>query len=215
VRVAAFLAAWEEGLAGAGTEFMRLIRRLGLSDYNKIREVLLDAEGQPLASYMLDVFDRVLQHEIEGHRPTIAAAQELNAVDPAKYPTPYIAGSSDLQNLAARLLWQNAERLKITATTAGMSVSFGDALVRRSRLDAPLVKAPADRPDVLVVLTPACDLVRNPRNTSGATPRRRAEAARQQDLDVQDQRAWNVDGPIPNQDVDPVGSRRSPHAELE
>jgi hypothetical protein len=68
--VAAFLAAWEEGLAGAGTEFMRLIRRLGLSDYNKIREVLLDAEGQPLASYMLDVFDCVLQHEIEGHRPT-------------------------------------------------------------------------------------------------------------------------------------------------
>lgn len=126
----------------------------------------------------------------------LAAAQELNAVDPAKYPTPYIAGSSDLQNLAARLLWQNPERLKVTATTAGMSVSFGGAFVRRSRLDAPLVKAPADRPDVLVVLTPACDLVRNPRTTSGATPRRRAEAARQQDLDVQDQRAWNVDGPI-------------------
>jgi len=162
VRVAAFLAAWEAGLAGAGNEFMRLVRRLDLSDYSKIRELLLDAEGQPLGSYMLDVFDRVLQHEIEGHKPTIAAAQALNAIDPTSYPAPYIEGSSDLQNLVVRMLWQNPERLQVTANTAGMPVSFGDVLVRRSRLDTPLVQAPADRPDVLVVLTPACDLVRNP-----------------------------------------------------
>jgi len=163
VRVAAFLAAWEAGLGGAANEFMKLMRRLDLSDYSKIREVLLDVEGQPLGSYMLDVFDRVLQHEIEGHVPTISAAQELNAIDPAKYPAPYIAGSSDLQDLVARSLWQNAERLKVTGNTAGMPVSFGDVLVRRSRLDpAAPPAAPEDQPDVLVVLTPACDLVRNP-----------------------------------------------------
>ncbi len=162
VRVAAFLAAWEKGLTGAGSEFMRLIRRLDLSDYSKIRDLLLEAEGQPLGSYMLDVFDRVLQHEIEGHKPTIAAAQALNGIDPNKYPAPYIEGSSDLQNLVVRMLWQNPERLKVTANTAGMPVSFGDVLVRRSRRDTPSVKAPADQPDVLVVLTPACDLVRSP-----------------------------------------------------
>lgn len=163
VRVAAFLTAWESGLAGAASEFMRLMRRLDLSDYSKIREVLLDVEGQPLGSYMLDVFDRVLQHEIEGHRPTIAAAKELNGIDPGRYPTPYIAGSSDLQALVARLLWQNPERLKVTGNTAGMPVSFGDVLVRRSRLAAaaPAV-ANVDQPDVMVVLTPACDLVRQP-----------------------------------------------------
>ena len=162
VRVAAFLAAWEEGLAAAGVEFMRLVRRLDLSDYSKIRELLLDAEGQPLGSYMLDVFDRVLQHEIEGHKSTIAAAQALNSIDPASYPAPYIGGSPDLQKLVVRMLWQHSERLNVTANTAGMPVSFGDVLVRRSRLDAPLLDAPDDHPDVLVVLTPACDLVRNP-----------------------------------------------------
>ncbi|MDA8232155.1 MAG: hypothetical protein M0006_12530 [Magnetospirillum sp.] len=163
VRVAGFLAAWESGLAGAAKDFMKLIRRLDLSDYTKIREVLLDFEGQPLGSYMLDVFDRLLQHEIEGHGPTIAAAQELNRIDPVKYPTPYIAGSSDLQNLVARSLWQNAERLKVTGNTAGMPVSFGDVLVRKSRFDfAPPATAPEDEPDALVVLTPACDLVRQP-----------------------------------------------------
>ncbi len=163
VRVAAFLSAWESGLGGAATEFMKLMRRLDLSDYSKIREVLLDVEGQPLGSYMLDVFDRVLQHEIEGHVPTIAAAQELSAIDPEKYPAPYIAGSSDLQDLVARSLWQNPERLKVAGNTAGMPVSFGDVLVRRSRLDpAAPAEALEDQPDVLVVLTPACDLVRKP-----------------------------------------------------
>lgn len=163
MRVAAFLVAWEAGLVGAAADFMKIMRRLDLSDYSKIREVLLDAEGQPLGSYMLDVFDRVLQHQIEGDAPTIAAAQALNGIDPAKYPTPYIAGSSDLQDLVARVLWQHPERLQVTANSAGMPVSFGDVLVRRSRLDpSPPATPPVDQPDVLVVLTPACDLVRNP-----------------------------------------------------
>lgn len=163
VRVAAFLAAWESGLVGATAEFMKVVRRLDLSDYTKIREVLLDAEGQPLGSYMLDIFDRVLQHEIEGHAATINAAQELNEIDPLKYPAPYIAGSPDLQNLVVRSVWQHRERLRVAANTAGMPVSFGDVLIRRSRLGkAPPVPELDDEPDALVVLTPACDLVREP-----------------------------------------------------
>lgn len=162
VRVAAFLSAWEAGLKVAGTEFMKLIRRLDLSDYGKIREVLLDAEGQPLGSYMLDVFDRVLQHQIEGHAPTIAAAQSLDSIDATRYPAPYIAGSVDLQDFVIRSLWQNGERLRVAGNTAGMPVSFGDVLVRGSRLADPGGKPPVDQPDALVVLTPACDLVRKP-----------------------------------------------------
>lgn len=163
VRVAAFLAAWESGLAGAAADFMKLIRRLDLSDYSKIREVLLVAEGQPLGSYMLDIFDRILQHEIEGCALTISAAVELSRIDPDKYPTPYIAGSSDLQDMVTRVLWQHSERLQATGNTAGMPVSFGDVLVRKTRLDpASASQVPPSQPDVLVVLTPACDLVRKP-----------------------------------------------------
>lgn len=43
-----------------------------------------------------------------------------------------------------------------------MPVSFGDVLVRKSRLADPAGKAPDDQPDVLIVLTPACDLMRKP-----------------------------------------------------
>ena len=163
VRVAAFLAAWESGLEGAAADFMKLIRRLDLSDYTKIHEVLLDAEGQPLGSYMLDIFDRVLQHHIEGRAPTITAAVELSRIESDKYPAPYIAGSPDLQDLVTRVLWQHSDRIKVPGNTAGMPVSFGDVLVRKTRLDPALAtEVPPSQPDVLVVLTPACDLVRNP-----------------------------------------------------
>lgn len=160
VKVAAFVEAWKSGLEDATKSFMGIIRRLDLSDYTNIRRVLLEAEGQPLGSYLLDVFDRVLQHEIEGHSPTIAAAEALKGIDPNIYPTPYVAGSPDLQNLVARTIWQHTERLKVAANTAGMPVSFGDVLVRTAKLAD--VQAPpiVDRSDALVVLTPACDLVR-------------------------------------------------------
>ncbi|MEI9931857.1 MAG: hypothetical protein WDM89_15290 [Rhizomicrobium sp.] len=161
VRVAAFVEAWQCGLQDATLSFMKIIRRLDLSDYTNIREVLLDVEGQPLGSYLLDVFDRVLQHEIEGHPATIAAAEELGLIDPAGYPTPYIAGSPDLQDLVARTLWQHTERLRVTGNTVGMPVSFGDVLVRKAKLaDGSTAVGVEDEPDALIVLTPACDLIR-------------------------------------------------------
>jgi hypothetical protein len=161
VRVAAFVVAWQKALGEAVKGFIKPIRRLDLSDYTKIREVLLDVEGQPLGSYMLDIFDRVLQYEIEGHQPTINAALELNNIDPEKYPTPYIAGSPDLQDFVMRSLWQNPERLKVASNTSGMPVSFGDVFIRKSKLVSPQEGALDDEPDVLVVLTAACDLARD------------------------------------------------------
>jgi hypothetical protein len=166
VRVAAFVAAWEEGLKTAAISFLKVIRRLDLSDYCQIREVLLDFEGQPLGSYLLDVFDCLLQHEIEGQQPTIDCAQELNKIDLKEYPAPYISGSPDLQELVYRSIWQHTRRLAVTGNDSGIAVSFGDVLVRRSRLHAGEAPAEADQintdPDALIVLTPACDLVRAP-----------------------------------------------------
>jgi hypothetical protein len=162
VRVAAFVSAWQQGLAEASKNFLRIIRRLDLPDYCLIREVLLDFEGQPIGSYLLDVFDHLLQHEIEGQQTTIDCAQRLNLIDHKRYPAPYIAGSPDLQEIVFRSIWQHPKRLAVVANDAGIAVSFGDVLVRKSRLDgaAPAEKK-SDEPDALIVLTPACDLVRD------------------------------------------------------
>lgn len=158
-RVADFLHCWEEGLQAASERFLKGVRRLDLSDYAQIREVLLAFEGQPLGSYLLDVFDRILQHEIEGDQNTIKAAEELNNINPAAYPAPHIAGSPDLQDLVYRTIWQNPMRLVVKATFAEIPVGFGDLLVKQSILTNAEISTETE-PDAFVVLTPACDLVR-------------------------------------------------------
>jgi hypothetical protein len=160
LKVARLLNCWEQGLGRATSRFLEGIRRLDLPDYIQVRDLLLNFEGQPLGSYLLDVFDRILQHEIEGELSTIDAAEELNTIDTKEYPAPYIAGSSDLQTLVYRTIWQNPRRLKVTGTIAPMPASFGDVFVRRSVVDAAPAAADDGKPDVFAVLTPACDLMR-------------------------------------------------------
>jgi len=134
---------------------LKKMRRLDLADYSQIRRLLLDFEGQPIGSYLLDVFDRVLQFEIESDAETIAAAEGLNRVDADDYPPPYVDGTPDLQELVNACIFQHRSRLSVKAAAESAPVSFGDVLALR--------QAPADGVgpnEVLAVLTPACDLVR-------------------------------------------------------
>ena len=176
LKVARFLKSWEDGLDEAKRQFLVSVRRLDLSDYVQVRQVLLNFEGQPLGSYLLDVFDRVLQYEIEGNSGTITAAEALNNIDPDSYAVPYIAQSSDLQHLVYRTIAQNPERLKVRASDCGAAVGFGDLLIR-TQIASDESKAKQNKPtqggaceakvekeelpEALLVLTPACDLVRD------------------------------------------------------
>jgi hypothetical protein len=159
IRLAAFIESWDAGLESAKNRFLSTIRRLDLADYGQIRRLLLDFEDQPLGSYLLDVFDRVLQHEIEANPDTIAAAEALNLVDANRYPPPYIAGTPDLQELVYQCIYQNPQRLVVKSTEGGAPVSFGDVLIRRAAQPV-AAGAPQPEEEVLVVLTPACDLAR-------------------------------------------------------
>jgi hypothetical protein len=157
IRLAAFIQSWDVGLESAKNRFLSTIRRLDLADYGQIRRLLLDFEDQPIGSYLLDVFDRVLQHQIEADPDTIAAAEALNLVDANRYPPPYIAGTPDLQDLVYQCIYQNPQRLVVKSAEGGAPVSFGDILIKRA---APLGAGAAQAEEVLVVLTPACDLAR-------------------------------------------------------
>ena len=154
-RVAEFVHAWDAGLDQARKNFIQVLRRLDLSDLAQIRTLLLDFEGQNLGEYLLDVADRVLQHEIEAQSGTISAAQELTKVDLSKYPAPHLAGSPDLQELVHRMIFQHAERLKLSFDGGIPQIQFGDVL----RCKNEETGAPTN--EVLLITTPACDLVRS------------------------------------------------------
>ncbi|WFE75249.1 hypothetical protein [Roseinatronobacter sp. S2] len=159
LKIAKLLHVWDEGLIGARTRFMESVRKLDLTDYAQIRDLLLNFEGQPLGSYLIDVFDRVLQHEIERDSDLIAAAADVNTVNLERYLAPNISGSPDLQELVYRTIYHNPERLNVKGDDGDLPISFGDLLVDKrvfeesSNLTLPF--------DVMVVLTAACDLVRN------------------------------------------------------
>lgn len=160
-RLAAFMDAWQLGISDATARTVGLMRTLDLPDYAQIQQLLLSEEGEPTGSYIVDVFDRVLQHEIEREAAIINAAIALNEITSTEYPPPYVVGSPDLQQLVYRSLFQNAERLRLTGPAGG--VAFGDILRPVPRPgDPPLPNPIADvgSDHVLAVLTPACDLQR-------------------------------------------------------
>ena len=154
-RVAEFVYAWDSGLNRAHKNFIRILRRLDLPDLAQIRALLLVFSGQMLGEYLLDVADRVLQHEIEGDENTIKAALELNNIDLDKYPAPHLAGSPDLQDLVYRMFFLHSDRLHLSKKKDILQIRFGDVLRWKSE------DGVAFCDDVSLVVTPACDLMRN------------------------------------------------------
>lgn len=180
-KLARFFHSLERGVAEAASRTLLLARRLRLSDIAQIQHLLLDFEGEPTGSYLVDVFDRVMQHEIERDTEVIAAATALEKFPTAQHPPPYVAGSADLQALVERMLTQNPERLRLRGSIYS-PVTFGDLLrfpeayaadcraelkawsEQDNRVEAhrPIAEPLDVEPgDVLLVLTPVCDLLRD------------------------------------------------------
>jgi hypothetical protein len=163
-KLARFFDALNVGLGKAAERTLKTLRRLKLSDIGQIQQLLLAAEGEAVGSYLVDVFDRILLHEIEADGGIIDAAIQLNKFRAAKHPPPYVAGSPELQDLVQRTLTQHPNRIRLQGSEDAR-VTFGDVLrisagqneqnVKRDLL----VDIAAD--EVLLVLTPACDLQRN------------------------------------------------------
>ncbi|MFK4259209.1 hypothetical protein [Agrobacterium tumefaciens] len=160
LKLAQFLESWETSALSAVARTSGMMRALDLSDYGQVRQLLLSTEGEPTGNYVVDIFDRVLQHEVESEVALIDAAIQLNAVTSEQYPPPHLAGSGDLQHLMHKTLFQHSERLRL-AGAEGSKVAFGDVLRLRAGVDpkySPVSDITAN--NVLVVLTPACDLQR-------------------------------------------------------
>jgi hypothetical protein len=162
LKLARFFDSLEDGIDDAAERTLSVMRRLKLSDIEQIQQLLLDVEGEPPGSYLVDIFDRVMQHEIERDRTIIDAAIEVNGLAGVSHPAPYVAGSPQLQELVERTLTQNRERLRLPGSSDS-PVTFGDLLqiaAPPQDEDGAGPQAPFDlgTEDILVVMTPICDL---------------------------------------------------------
>lgn len=157
--LAIFVETWEQNAREAVCEAANTLRKIDLDDLQHIRSMLLRFEGLNTSSYILDVFDRVLQYEIESHNAVLEAAIPLDEV--ADDPAPLmVSNDRDTYAVLEQTLFVNPKR-RAHATGAEWPIVFGDILGPRS---GALVKRRgffSGRDDlVFFVASPECDLIR-------------------------------------------------------
>ncbi len=162
LKLTSFLHNWRKGITSAVDATAADIRRLDLADWAQINDLLLSYEGTTTGSYILDVFDRVLLHEVERQENIIKAAKELNTLNSDDYPPMTIAGSNDTLALLHKTLFQHQNRRALDASEEAYPVAFGDILGMPEGVNVPESSFFAGEPSdqVYIVMTRACDLLR-------------------------------------------------------
>lgn len=157
--LATFVDTWEQKANEAVGKAASALRKIDIDDLQHIRTMLLRFEGVNTSSYMLDVFDRVLQYEIEAHSEVLEAAVPLDqmADDP---PPLMISNDRDTYAVLERTLFINPRR-RSHATGAVWPITFGDIIGPRPGSTIKQRGFFAGRDDlVFFVASPECDLIR-------------------------------------------------------
>ena len=157
--LANFVDTWEANAIKAASAAANTLRKIDIDDLQHIRNMLLRFEGINTSSYILDVFDRVLQYEIEAHSAVLDAAILLDEV--ADDPAPLmISNDRDTYAVLEQTLFVNPKR-RNHATGAEWPIAFGDILgPKQGALIAPSGFFSGRDDLVFFVASPECDLIR-------------------------------------------------------
>lgn len=163
--LATFVETWKAKAIEAVHAAAGSLRKIDIDDLQHIRSMLLRFEGLNTSSYMLDVFDRVLQYEIESHGAVLEAAIPLD--DLADDPAPLmISNDRDTYAVLEQTLFVNPKR-RAHATGAEWPIAFGDILGPKPGNPVKPRGFFSGRSDlVFFVASPECDLIRKDRLTT-------------------------------------------------
>jgi hypothetical protein len=158
LKLSGFLELWRQALQDATTRFLKTARRLDLRDYADLQTLILSAEGELIGAYLLEVFGKYFQYELEEDVRLSSAALKLNEMPWEKYPAPHFLPAAVSANIADGMLFRSS---KILAKSEPLQ--FGDLLFS-TRVDAlgegaePIANLAKGERIALVLLTAACDL---------------------------------------------------------
>jgi hypothetical protein len=157
--LATFVETWETKALEAVHAAAGTMRKIDIDDLQHIRSMLLRFEGINTSSYMLDIFDRVLQYEIESHSEVVEAALPLDEM--ADDPAPLmISNDRDTYTVLEQTLFVNPNR-RAHATGAEWPIAFGDILGPKPGNPIKPRGFFSGRGDlVFFVASPECDLIR-------------------------------------------------------
>ncbi|HZS47721.1 MAG TPA: hypothetical protein VFC63_21815, partial [Blastocatellia bacterium] len=158
LKLSGFLALWRQALNDATIRFFKRVRRLDLRDYADLQTLVLNAEGELVGAYLLEVFGQYFQFELEEDTRLSSSAVDLNQLRWDNYAPPHFLPASDSASIADGMLFRSS---KIFAKTDPLQ--FGDVLFS-TRVDAlgaeeePIADFGKGERIALLALTAACDL---------------------------------------------------------
>jgi hypothetical protein len=160
LKLGAYISSWNAGMQQALDRTTTEMRKLDLEDIAHVQALKLSGEGASVGSYLVDVMDRVVVHELEAENGVIDAALALGDMTSKEFPPNTIVGSKDTLSVVHKTLFVHKNRLRL-AETDGFPVSFGDVIaVKPGAANSSRTIFEGDNDRVFIVLTPICDLVR-------------------------------------------------------
>lgn len=160
LKLSAYISSWSAGMQQALQRTTTEMRKLDLEDIAHVQALMLAGEGASVGSYLVDVMDRVVVHELEAENGVIDAALELGDMTSKEFPPNTIVGSKDTLSVVNKTLFVHKNRLRL-AEKNGFPVSFGDVIaVKKDAANSSRTIFEGDKERVFLVLTPICDLVR-------------------------------------------------------
>lgn len=164
LKLNSFLNHWRSSQEQAREATEKDIRKLDLHDWAQIDDLLLTGEAMTTGSYMLDIFDRVMQHEIERDPKVINAAQKLDTLNQERYPAMATPSTRDTLSILTKTLYRHPSRRKLIPAK-GYPVQFGEIIGLKR--DSPVTNVfSGTKNRVYFVMTPSCDLM--PRKDSAS-----------------------------------------------
>lgn len=158
LQLSGFVFLWKQSLEDARSRFLNTVRRLDLRDYSDLQTLVLNAENETMGAYLLELFGKYFQFELEEDPRLAAMALKLNETKWEDYPTPHFLPASVSSKIADGILFRSSNLLSKTE-----QLQFGDVLFS-TRLDAlgegaqPSAKYDNGERIALLTLTAACDL---------------------------------------------------------
>ncbi|MEQ2024979.1 hypothetical protein ABLB84_04180 [Xenorhabdus szentirmaii] len=152
-----FINKWREGVRSAAERSINILKTIDIADYKKIKQLMLDAEGESTSSYIIDIMSNLLQYELENERPIIESSVLLNEIK-SNY-LPRISKDTNLQEIVEKIHCKNITYYSINKI---QSIGIGDILLIENlkKVKLSLKNYTLEENTVLLSISPACDLQR-------------------------------------------------------
>ena len=113
MRLNEFILSWDQALENSRVTFLKSIRSLDLSDYANMQALILEAEGDPVGDYIIDLFDMHLHNVLEGDDELERTANEINNIEWAEYPPAQFMPSPEVIEIMDGAIFYNKVRTGI------------------------------------------------------------------------------------------------------